>query len=890
MHEHGWPEINKILRRAAAKSGVLILELALREESLYWGPSQPEDPRNLLNGIAFVREVARHNTHLTPISRPLFLASNNYWILNERADKFFRWSSEPHAIAHNTHQSSRQYFFGQRSILKHYLFDHPRGDHNKLEFRRELNFLVTPPKSFGAPKLISHLESEFEAWLAMEIVPGQLLLEKIQQGTSIDKHKVIASTLLDLVNLEEAGLYHNDVRVWNVLVDDQSKARLIDFGSVSETSEDCSWPKNIYLSFFIFINEVITGEIDDPSLLRSTTISPYRLPEKYRELAAELWQQPMEKWSFRLMHEILNSKRNSEASKVLGDPSLTWMSSIEEAIQHQKTTGFNTNNTLELSQNKLHGLVSGLSEKLEADEHELRQLIELVRNLSTELKSSINHVTELERELSNSNEKIAELLGNRSIDESTRHTALKRIISLENETTTCRTAQDALSTKLEEFERRLFTVEDSNPIGAIKHKILKPTALSALAIAAAVFRPMPRIKQHVIAWTSHRLPNIYKRISALRAQQKPEKEQEQVGETLSAEDVSPKPSPSSLENSKHFLKRRSKRATPEEALNDPTLATLARPASLETLLSRKSSSRQEELDPVVALDQMRRSAASVCFVISVNQNQRDALSGSIQSILRQTDPSWEIILCHESGSNSLVSEWLDIDWRIRAMSCNGSTSSAKRLIDASKVSTSDFLGLVEVGDTIDDDLVRRVSGMVSENEHLGLIYTDEAGISIDGEICNPVFKPDWSPEHQNSVNMVGRFLAVRKGYLLNMEFQPTESEEADEYLLIAKLITHCTNIGHIDDAMYIRGRSADGANCGRFSETAIEASRSGLQDHLRNIDPKVVVVAHKALGTLEVQWEIPTNTPVTLLILTAMQERNVPGRGNIYLRKISSNQ
>ena len=74
VHEKGVDAVVALLERLAKQSGALIVELALREEPLYWAPAQPEDPRTLLEPIAFVHEVAQHATHLAPIPRPLFVA------------------------------------------------------------------------------------------------------------------------------------------------------------------------------------------------------------------------------------------------------------------------------------------------------------------------------------------------------------------------------------------------------------------------------------------------------------------------------------------------------------------------------------------------------------------------------------------------------------------------------------------------------------------------------------------------------------------------------------------------------------------------------------------------------------------------------------------------
>ena len=336
VHEKGVDAVVALLERLAKQSGALIVELALREEPLYWAPAQPEDPRTLLEPIAFVHEVAQHATHLAPIPRPLFVASNRYWILEDRAEKFDSWSTDPHPLAHGTHEDSRCYFFSAGCILKVYRFNHPRGAHNRAEFNREVQFLQNPPATFPAPALMAFGETKANAWLAMQRFPGRLLLDLLREGAAINARALLLAVLSQLATLEKAGLYHDDVRTWNVLVEEDGTAHLIDYGSISDHAQDCVWPGNPFLSFFIFVREVATGVVDDPDLLRTISISPYGLPQPYRAWASSIWNRPLAEWSFQLMLQTLQDACAGAIAEALQQPIEAWMKAVEEAMQSQK--------------------------------------------------------------------------------------------------------------------------------------------------------------------------------------------------------------------------------------------------------------------------------------------------------------------------------------------------------------------------------------------------------------------------------------------------------------------------------------------------------------------------------------------------------------------------
>lgn len=336
VHEKGVETVVGLLERVAKQSGALIVELALREEPLYWASAQPEDPRTLLEPIAFVHEVAQHATHLAPIPRPLFVASNRYWVLEDQAEKFDSWSTDPHPLAHGTHEGSRRYFFSADCILKVYRFNHPRGAHNRAEFDREVRFLQNPPATFRAPDLMAFGKTQGNAWLAMQRFPGCLLLDLLREGAAVDVRAVLLAVLSQLAALEKAGLYHDDVRTWNVLVAEDGTTHLIDYGSISDQAIDCVWPGNPFLSFFIFVREVATGVVDDSGPLRTISISPFGLPHPYRAWASSIWKRPLAEWSFQFMLQTLQDASANAVAEALQQPVEAWMKAVEEAIQSQK--------------------------------------------------------------------------------------------------------------------------------------------------------------------------------------------------------------------------------------------------------------------------------------------------------------------------------------------------------------------------------------------------------------------------------------------------------------------------------------------------------------------------------------------------------------------------
>lgn len=313
VHARGMVSVSELCRKLSEIASAAIYELALREEPLYWAASLPQDPAELLSSYAFTRLLSRQPTHLSTVSRPLIFASSRFWYVGDFIGEFTTWSGEAHAHGRGTHQHSRRYYFGEQVFVKKMTLGMGgRAEINLQEFHNESAFLRNPPALFPAPRLIVALNDSSDVFLAREMMEGRLLSELIDDGSPYDADQVISELLDQLVALERGGLYHNDVRCWNVLMSKDDRALLIDYGAISQDANDCSWLGDLLLSFLITVKEILECRIVPSNPGREPALDFMSLPPRYRNAFIHLFSQEQSRWTFSdLQHCLAHSGNES---------------------------------------------------------------------------------------------------------------------------------------------------------------------------------------------------------------------------------------------------------------------------------------------------------------------------------------------------------------------------------------------------------------------------------------------------------------------------------------------------------------------------------------------------------------------------------------------------
>ena len=287
-HAVGFVRARRMARKLAQRSRALVCELALREEPLYWAAALPGDPEELLADIAFVREMGRFATHLSELRRPMFFASDTLCAVDTQGYAIQRWNATAHEDERGFHQGTRRYYFCAGDILvKSVRIAGPNAEYNREESSREEAFLRQHGGKLAWVPAGLRAETAGDRRLsARPMIPGARLSTLLHGKIAFDAARVLRDVLGQLAELEACGLYHRDVRSWNVVVGDDGTSRLIDFWQIGlGVATDGSGLMGAHDAFWSLVHEATRGEpnVRPIPLMRR---NPEALPEPWRSTLA----------------------------------------------------------------------------------------------------------------------------------------------------------------------------------------------------------------------------------------------------------------------------------------------------------------------------------------------------------------------------------------------------------------------------------------------------------------------------------------------------------------------------------------------------------------------------------------------------------------------------
>lgn len=261
------------------------------------------------------------------------------------------------------------------------------------------------------------------------------------------------------------------------------------------------------------------------------------------------------------------------------------------------------------------------------------------------------------------------------------------------------------------------------------------------------------------------------------------------------------------------------------------------------------------------------------------------LEACIQSVIKQTYGFWELCLCNDGSTRpdtlAVLDRYRGTSPRIKIRDLPRNSGIVGASNAAVEIAAGEYVVLLDNDDELHPDALMEVARALSAEPDIDCLYTDEDKIDLAGNRIDHFYKPDWSPEHLESVMYVLHMLVVRKRLILEIGGFRDGFDGAQDYDLMLRISRATDRIHHIPRALYhwraIPGSAAEVVDA---KPAALLAGQRALAEHARAKYGEATRV-EKGLteGTFRVRRQLMGRPRVSLLILTNNQRGEVPGKG-----------
>jgi GT2 family glycosyltransferase len=291
---------------------------------------------------------------------------------------------------------------------------------------------------------------------------------------------------------------------------------------------------------------------------------------------------------------------------------------------------------------------------------------------------------------------------------------------------------------------------------------------------------------------------------------------------------------------------------------------------------------------VNAAPRIQSQAIRISVLMPVYNTPPDVLHEAIQSVLAQTYENWELCICDDCSTNPATTEMLEryrgFDPRIKITRGATNLHISEATNAAAEFATGDFVAFLDHDDLLTPDAIAHVVEVINSDSEVDLVYTDEDKLEEDGTLSEPYFKPDWSPELLGSTAYILHFMVLRKSLFLELGGLQGVFTGAQDFDLSIRATAAARKVRHIPKVLY-HWRKIAGSAAATVDAKPQALVNAGLavESYAKSVDPTAEVAPGLFTGSYRIKWTVDVERPVTLLMLTDAQYKEVEGRGNILM-------
>jgi glycosyltransferase involved in cell wall biosynthesis/2-polyprenyl-3-methyl-5-hydroxy-6-metoxy-1,4-benzoquinol methylase len=263
----------------------------------------------------------------------------------------------------------------------------------------------------------------------------------------------------------------------------------------------------------------------------------------------------------------------------------------------------------------------------------------------------------------------------------------------------------------------------------------------------------------------------------------------------------------------------------------------------------------------------------ISIIMPVFDPPMDLLRAAVDSVRYQLYPHWELCIADDASTNPdvrLYLEQLQLDdpqVKVFFREHNGHICAASN--SAIELATGEYLALMDNDDLITEHALYWVARTIVENPGVGLIYSDEDKIDLQGKRSSAYFKPDWNEFLFRSQNMICHLGLYRRDVVERAGGFRLGFEGAQDYDLAMRCIEQLEpgQIIHIPRVLYHwRIHEGSTAKGGDQKPYAAEAGLKALNEHLQR-QSLAAEAELLPMGMYRIRHQLPDDLPLVSLII-----------------------
>jgi O-antigen biosynthesis protein len=252
------------------------------------------------------------------------------------------------------------------------------------------------------------------------------------------------------------------------------------------------------------------------------------------------------------------------------------------------------------------------------------------------------------------------------------------------------------------------------------------------------------------------------------------------------------------------------------------------------------------------------------------------LEATIESVLAQTYPRWELCLVDAGSANAEVGDVLRryavTDSRIRVKFLGENLGISANTNAALQLTHGDYIALLDHDDLLAPFALYEVARYLADHPRTDLVYSDEDKVDGDGRRHTPFFKPQWSPDLLDSFMYVGHLSVYRREVVQKIAGIPTGCDLSQDYDLALRISETARDIGHVAKVLY-HWRVIQGSAAAGHKPYARASNLRALQQSVdrRRLDAQVMEYP----TANRVRYNLP-RPPLISIILPSDSEELIP--------------